>query len=59
MAQRAFSEIERIHGHDNWKLDTILEEPGNCHLYEKIGYKKTGVVERINDKMNIVYYEKN
>ncbi len=59
LAQKAFEEVEKIHGHDNWKLDTILQEEGNCYLYEKLGYKRTGLVENINDKMNIVYYEKN
>jgi hypothetical protein len=39
-------------------LDTILQEAGNCYLYEKLGYKKTGKTEKINDKMDIVYYEK-
>ena len=58
-AQAAMAEAERLHGADNWKLDTILEEAGNCYLYEKVGYKKTGVTEKINDKMTIVYYEKN
>ena len=58
LAQKAFEEVEKIHGHDNWKLDTILQEEGNCYLYEKLGYKRTGLVENINDKMDIVYYEK-
>ena len=59
LAQKAFEEVEKIHGHDNWKLDTILQEKGNCYLYEKLGYKRTGLVENINDRMDIVYYEKN
>ena len=59
LAQKAFEEVEKIHGHDNWKLDTILQEEGNCYLYEKLGYKRIGLVENINDKMDIVYYEKN
>ena len=59
LAQRAFGEIERIHGNDNWQLDTIFQEKGNCHLYEKLGYVKTGMVEKINDRMDIIYYEKN
>lgn len=58
-AQAAMAEAERLHGADNWKLGTILEEAGNCYLYEKIGYRKTGQTEKINDKMTIVYYEKN
>lgn len=57
-AQQAIKEAERIHGKQNWKLDTILQEKGNCYLYEKIGYHQTGKTEKINDKMTIVYYEK-
>lgn len=58
-AQAAIVEAERIHGRDNWKLDTILQEEGNCYLYEKMGYHKTGQTEEINGKMTIVHYEKN
>ena len=58
LAQKAMEEAERIHGSDNWELDTILEEKGNCYLYEKMGYRKTGKVEKINDKMTIVFYRK-
>ena len=57
-AQQAIKEAERIHGKQNWKLDTILQEKGNCYLYEKLGYHQTGKTEQINDKMTIVYYEK-
>ena len=46
IAQTALLEIERLHPNiERWFLDTILEEPGNCHLYEKIGYQKTGKTE--------------
>ena len=58
IAQKVFSEIERIHGENNWKLDTIFQEKGNCYLYEKLGYKRVGELEKINDKMDIVYYIK-
>ncbi len=58
LAQKTFNEIEKIHGKNYWKLDTILQEEGNCHLYEKLGYTRTGVIEKINEKMDIVYYEK-
>lgn len=57
-AQQAIKEAERIHGKQHWKLDTILQEKGNCYLYEKLGYHQTGKFEQINDKMTIVYYEK-
>jgi len=58
-AQAAMIEAEQIYGTDNWGLDTILQEKGNLHLYEKMGYHQTGKIEKINDRMDIVYYEKN
>ena len=57
-AQQAIKEAERIHGKQNWKLDTILQEKGNCYLYEKLSYHQTGKTEQINDKMTTVFYEK-
>ncbi len=57
-AQSAIIEAERIHGKDKWELDTILQEAANCHLYEKMGYHRTGKTEIINDKMTIIHYEK-
>ena len=59
LAQKTFEKIEQLHGSDNWMLDTILQEEGNCYLYEKLGYKRTGKIENINERMDIVYYEKN
>ena len=59
IAQHVFKIIEEKYKPENgWILDTILQEKGNCHLYEKIGYKKTGKVEKINEIMDIVHYEK-
>lgn len=40
-----------------WQLETIKEETGNCHLYEKLGFKRIGDENKINDKMTIVDYE--
>ena len=57
-AQQAIAEAERIHGKTHWQLDTILQEKGNCYLYEKLGYHQTSKTEMINDKMTIVFYEK-
>lgn len=57
-AQDAINAVEKLYGADNWSLDTILQEKGNCHLYEKMGYHRTGKVEHINDRMDIVFYEK-
>ena len=59
LAQKAFCELERIHGKDNWELDTIFQEKGNCYLYEKLGYIRIGEIDRINDRMDIVHYIKN
>ena len=58
-AQQAILELEKIYGSDQWCLDTILQEKGNIHLYEKMGYVPTGKVEHVNEKMDIVFYEKN
>lgn len=58
IAQAAIREAERIHGSDNWCLDTILQEKGNCHLYEKMGYRQTGETRVINDRMTLVLYKK-
>ena len=41
-----------------WELETILQEPKLRHLYEKMGYRRTGKTERIRDGMDLVYYEK-
>ncbi|MDE5858832.1 MAG: N-acetyltransferase, partial [Oscillospiraceae bacterium] len=57
-AQRAIKEAENIHGNGGWELDTILQERGNCYLYEKMGYRQTGQTKIINERMTIVYYEK-
>lgn len=57
-AQDAIRAVETLYGADNWCLDTILQEKGNCHLYEKMGYRKTGKIEHINERMDIIFYEK-
>jgi len=59
IAQATFKLLEEIYyKYSLWKLDTILQERGNCHLYEKLGYIRTGKYEVIKDNMTIVYYEK-
>ncbi|MEY8382502.1 GNAT family N-acetyltransferase [Christensenellaceae bacterium 44-20] len=57
-AQKAIRACEAVHGTEHWALDTILQEEGNCRLYEKMGYRATGETRRINDAMTLVYYEK-
>ncbi len=59
IAQETFMLLEEFYQDSTkWELDTILEEKGNCYLYEKLGYRKTGKMEIIKDGMTIVYYEK-
>ena len=58
VAQAAMMEAERIHGGENWMFQTILQEAGNCHLYEKMGYRQTGEQRVVNERMTLVTYEK-
>lgn len=58
LAQQAMLAVEEIHGRTDWELDTILQEKGNCYLYEKMGYRATGKTEQVNDRMTLVFYEK-
>ena len=57
-AQEAMRLAEEIHGASDWELDTILQEKGNCYLYEKMGYRQTGKTEVVNDKLTLVFYKK-
>ena len=57
-AQAAITAAEQIYGASHWCLETILQEAGILHLYEKMGYHQTGRIDRINDRMDIVYLEK-
>ncbi len=57
-AQAAILKAEEMHGADHWTLETILQEKGNCHLYEKLGYQKTGQATKVNEKMTLIRYEK-
>lgn len=59
IAQETIRLVEEIYSPSKgWELDTILQEQGNCYLYEKMGYKQTGEAKVINDKMTLVFYEK-
>lgn len=58
IAQKAIHAVEEVHGSSNWELDTILQERGNCYLYEKMGYHQTGKTKIINDRMTLVFYKK-
>lgn len=57
-AKEAIASAEKLHGEHNWELDTILQEPGNCHLYEKMGYRRTEKTKQINERLTLVFYTK-
>lgn len=58
-AQQTIRAVEALFSQaDSWQLDTIKEETKLCHLYEKMGYKRTGKEEVIQDNMSIVCYSK-
>lgn len=58
IAQRALRAVEELHGRSGWELETILQEKGNCYLYEKMGYHLSGEQKVINEKMTLVIYKK-
>lgn len=58
IAQEAVRLCEDVHGKENWELATILQEKKNCYLYEKMGYRKTGKTEAVNERLTLVFYEK-
>lgn len=59
IAQKVFSEIESIYlDAKSWELDTIMQEDGLCYLYEKLGYRRTGEIKKISDKITIIFYKK-
>jgi len=41
-----------------WKLSTIKQEERNRHFYEKLGFELLDWEEKINDKMDLVMYER-
>lgn len=58
-AQQAMMQAESLYAQAlHWELSTIQEEPMLCHLYEKLGYRRTGTATLIQPGMTIVGYEK-
>lgn len=58
IAQAAIRLAEEKHGASGWTLETVLQEPGNLHLYEKMGYRLTGEAHAVNERMTLVLYGK-
>lgn len=58
-AQQAIRLVEKQYPQaKRWEVDTIGQEKKLCHLYEKMGYKKTGKVQPIKEGMDIVFFAK-
>lgn len=59
IAQKVIEKIFELYPETiTWRLDTIKQEKGNCHLYEKFGFKRVGAEQVINEKMTLINYEK-
>ncbi|MEJ8302772.1 GNAT family N-acetyltransferase [Saccharibacillus sacchari] len=59
IARMTFALIEaRYPDVRRWELDTVLQEKGNCRLYESLGYRRFGGEKAINERMTLVFYEK-
>ena len=43
---------------DVWRLSTIKQEKGNCHLYEKCGFVISAPEKNVNGQMTLVFYQK-
>ena len=54
--QKAFSMYPDV---KIWKLETILQEKLNCHLYEKCGFVRVGEEKPVNEAMTLIDYELN
>ena len=58
-AQAAIIQAELLYPDaKKWILDTIKQETKLCRLYEKLGYKLTGVEKNVKPGMDLVDYEK-
>ena len=51
--QKAFELLPEV---KTWKLETLLQEPANCHLYEKCGFVRVGEEKPVNDKLTLIDY---
>lgn len=59
IGQKALQLIEEAYTGKPWHLFTIKQEQRNIHLYEKFGYRATGMEKRIIKRMTLKEYEKN
>lgn len=59
IAQKVIQKVFKLYPETiTWRLDTIKEEAGNCHLYEKCGFVRVGVEHVVNEQMTLIDYER-
>lgn len=59
IAQKALQQVFDLYSQASvWKLDTIKQEAGNCHLYEKCGFVRVEGEYAVNEYMTLINYEK-
>lgn len=59
IAQKVMHTLEKKYPDvKKWFLWTILQEKGNCYLYEKMKYEHRGDPIIVNPLMTLIYYEK-
>jgi len=59
IGQRAIRLAESQFPHaQSWCLETLEDMPQNRHVYEKLGYHFTGQTEKVNERLTLVFYEK-
>ena len=57
--RQAIREMEKLYPEATaWQLDTISQEEYLCHIYESVGYQKTGLTDHLKEGMDLVFYEK-
>ena len=58
-SKKAIGNMEKLYPNASiWMLDTIAQEAHLCRLYESLGYRATGRTEKIQEGMDLVFYEK-
>jgi len=59
LGEKAVIKLEKRFSYiEDWSLDTIKREEKLCHFYEKLGYKQTGDIHKIQMGMDIVSFQK-
>jgi len=59
LGQKAIDYVEEQHSEAfEWELETPHDLMRNYHIYEKKGYKRTGIEFIVNDNLTLIHYRK-